>query len=108
MYTSRLCNSHTTNALIIILHVFLDPHVNGSCDPGYFRCIPNGYCISNDLVCNGHPNCGDNDISDEDQCDHGETAMRHYGNLFCRSRLVVNFERIESSFDNALKTHTNI
>ena len=35
---------------------------------GAFRCRRTGFCISRSLICNGLPNCGHGDNSDEQRC----------------------------------------
>lgn len=62
--------------------LYTDAYTNGSCDEGYFHCAVNEYCISQDLVCNGHQNCGDRDDSDEEQCESDTAALDHYGMTF--------------------------
>lgn len=37
-----------------------------SCDA--LQCPKSGYCVSNDMKCNGAPNCGFYDQIDEDNC----------------------------------------
>lgn len=35
---------------------------------GAFKCRRNGFCIARSMVCNGLPNCGHGDNSDEHRC----------------------------------------
>ncbi len=42
---------------------------NGKCEEGYMKCQRNGYCISDTMICNDVANCGENDDSDERDCD---------------------------------------
>ncbi len=55
------------------LHPFqlftVDPMNNGKCEEGYMKCQRNGYCISDTMICNDVANCGENDNSDERDCD---------------------------------------
>jgi len=44
------------------MHVCTDRCNNG------FRCKSSKHCVAKELQCNGLPNCGHGDISDETQC----------------------------------------
>lgn len=59
----------TYDGFKILLTAFTESR--GDCGPGYFRCNRKQICIPISTRCDGYPNCGNNDLSDEDGCDLG-------------------------------------
>ena len=54
---------------LLYFTLITEPVNNSMCDqPGMFECHP-GFCISQDLVCNGIPDC----LTDKDETDCGKT-----------------------------------
>ncbi|XP_014679192.1 PREDICTED: LOW QUALITY PROTEIN: low-density lipoprotein receptor-related protein 1-like, partial [Priapulus caudatus] len=89
-YTGAAMETKTVNTEKMRIHscaaMFFHPVscavVDTTCSPSHFLCTESGRCIPSSWRCDREPDCGADDVSDEENCEQGTCGPMHFA---CRN-----------------------